>query len=91
LDANILEEHAASISSVEVHGEWKVDIDIGFMDKKSWTTSLTTSTANIPTSNSPWRLSQMATFPSWILIYTKDQIVPWVTLYRGSSPTLTSL
>jgi hypothetical protein len=59
--------------------------------QENWMTSLTTSTANIPTSNSPWRVSQMATFHTWILTYTEDWTVSWVTPYTGSSPTLTYL
>jgi hypothetical protein len=42
------------------------------------------STAYIPTSNSPWKLSWMATFPSRTLIYTEGYMVPWITLYMQS-------
>jgi len=43
------------------------------MDWKSCIISLTTSTTSIPTSNSPWRLSQTATSPSWTLTYAEDR------------------
>jgi len=48
----------------------------GLMDQKNWMTSLTTLIAYIPTSNFPYRLSQMA---------------HWVTPYTGRQPTLTSI
>jgi hypothetical protein len=45
----------------------------------------------LPTSSSPWRLSQMATFTSWKLTYTEDQMAPSDTLHTGNHPTLTSV
>jgi len=59
----------------------------GLMDQENWMISLNTSRACIPTSNSAWRLSWMATSPSWTSIYTEDHSD---TLYTGSWPTATS-
>jgi hypothetical protein len=56
---------------------------------KSWMTSLTTSLTSIVVSNSPWRLGQMATFPSSNITYAQDKWLLADTLCMGipTAPT----
>jgi len=48
--------------------------------------ALTTSATLIPISSSPWRMSPMATFPSWTLTHTQDHTAHWSILCTEVHP-----